>query len=252
MPLRIKLEEIDSDELQVIFNNSSSMKDVMVYFNEGFYTKNYKIIKEYIEKYNIDVTTMNSNMKKYKHSYKLQPKYTYHDIFTEHSKVERCTLRSYIKRNTVLDYICKKCGNNGIWLGERLTLQIEHINGVGDDNRIENLCYLCPNCHTQTSTYAGKNIKIKKKEYKCEDCKKDTKGYGKYCKECCIVNRTYDGKILCSDKELQEFVNKYPFTYIGKLFGVSDNAIRKRCRKLGIQIPKFKPGYWNKIDYISN
>ena len=45
----------------------------------------------------------------------------------------------------------------GVWLDEPITLQLDHINGINNDHRIENLRILCPNCHSQTSTYAGKN-----------------------------------------------------------------------------------------------
>lgn len=58
---------------------------------------------------------------------------------------------------------CEKCGNEGKWNGEKLTLQIDHINGRRDDNRLENLRILCPNCHSQTKTYSGK--KNKKEDY---------------------------------------------------------------------------------------
>ena len=54
----------------------------------------------------------------------------------------------------------QKCYNCGIttWNNKPAPLEIEHINGIGTDNRIENLTILCPNCHAQTSTYRGKNI----------------------------------------------------------------------------------------------
>ncbi len=49
-------------------------------------------------------------------------------------------------------------------MGEKITLQIDHINGINSDNRLENLRFLCPNCHTQTETYGSKNPERNKKE----------------------------------------------------------------------------------------
>lgn len=52
-------------------------------------------------------------------------------------------------------YACSRCGNPGEWQGEPMTLQIDHINGDWHDNRLENLRYLCPNCHALTETWCG-------------------------------------------------------------------------------------------------
>lgn len=53
----------------------------------------------------------------------------------------------------ILDYECSKCNVKGEWEGQFLRLQLDHINGINNDNRIENLRLLCPNCHSQTETY---------------------------------------------------------------------------------------------------
>jgi 5-methylcytosine-specific restriction endonuclease McrA len=86
------------------------------------------------------------------------------EIFSEHSKISRGSLKRYIIANDIIPYVCKKCSNNGEWMGEPLVLQIEHINGIRDDHRLENLCFLCGNCHSQTPTYAGRNWKKAQRE----------------------------------------------------------------------------------------
>lgn len=53
--------------------------------------------------------------------------------------------------------ICAICHQPPVHNGRPLTLQLDHINGIHNDNRIENLRILCPNCHTQTPTYGPKN-----------------------------------------------------------------------------------------------
>lgn len=78
---------------------------------------------------------------------------------SEYSNMSR--LKERIINEGVLEYKCSLCGNKGEWNDAPLTLQLDHINGVNNDNRLENLRLLCPNCHSQTDTYAGKNLKNK-------------------------------------------------------------------------------------------
>ena len=52
-----------------------------------------------------------------------------------------------------------ECCNNTEWLGKPISLEVDHINGNSADHRLDNLKILCPNCHAQTNTYRGKNIK---------------------------------------------------------------------------------------------
>lgn len=54
--------------------------------------------------------------------------------------------------------VCSGCGIGNVWNNKPIRLQIDHINGVRTDNRISNLRYLCPNCHSQTDTFAGRNL----------------------------------------------------------------------------------------------
>jgi len=51
--------------------------------------------------------------------------------------------------------ICAVCGLEGDWQGKPLRLHVDHINGEHTDHRLENLRFLCPNCHSQTETYGN-------------------------------------------------------------------------------------------------
>lgn len=81
-------------------------------------------------------------------------------IFCENSSFTNTRRIKRILIDTgVLKEQCSECGILPTWNGKPLTLQLEHINGINSDNRVENLTLLCPNCHSQTSTYAGRNSK---------------------------------------------------------------------------------------------
>lgn len=84
--------------------------------------------------------------------------WTVDEIFCENSTYARSNVRGAVLRYNVLpDYTCSKCSLEPLWDGTELMLEIDHVNGISNDNRIENLRWLCPNCHSQTSTFKGKN-----------------------------------------------------------------------------------------------
>jgi hypothetical protein len=83
---------------------------------------------------------------------------TANDIFIENSAAGPSYVRELVRRNELIKYECQACSNKGEWFGEKLTLQLDHINGIRRDHRLENLRWLCPNCHSQTTTFCGKNV----------------------------------------------------------------------------------------------
>lgn len=57
------------------------------------------------------------------------------------------------------EYKCEECGLTDTWNNKKITIQVDHINGINYDHRPENLRFLCPNCHSQTDTFCWKNVK---------------------------------------------------------------------------------------------
>lgn len=97
---------------------------------------------------------------------------SYNEIFIEKSPCNRKHIKILIENNNLIPYQCAECSNIGRWNGKPIKLQLEHKNGISNDHRLENLEYLCPNCHSQTSTYSGKNIHSKVFVTRIEDLKK--------------------------------------------------------------------------------
>lgn len=56
-------------------------------------------------------------------------------------------------------YVCEDCGCGSTWNGKHITLQLDHIDGNSDNNALNNIRWLCPNCHTQTETWCARNKK---------------------------------------------------------------------------------------------
>lgn len=80
-------------------------------------------------------------------------------LVEDRPQTSRNHLKARLIEEGILKNVCNDCGMGTNWNGKLLVLHLDHINGKPKDNRLENLQLLCPNCHSQTHTYAGKNVK---------------------------------------------------------------------------------------------
>lgn len=81
------------------------------------------------------------------------------DVFVENSTYPRHRLKERIIKENMINYQCDVCGIDAEWQGKPMPLILDHINGINNDNRLENLRFVCSNCDSQLPTYKSRNIK---------------------------------------------------------------------------------------------
>jgi Zn finger protein HypA/HybF involved in hydrogenase expression len=183
---------------------------------------NYKTIKKYIEELKLDTSHFLTREEILKSARKNIRILNDSEMFNINS-ISRKHIKNTIISKNLIEYKCQIC-NISTWMNQKLSLHLDHINGVNNDNRLENLRFLCPNCHSLTETYCAKNKKNIKEKNHCLDCKHIIKSKSKYCKKCVKrykINWPNDGDLL-------NMVKMYGHKKTGEQLSVSDNAVRKR------------------------
>lgn len=141
-------------------------------------------------------------------------------VLVENSTYSRHSLKQRLLKEGLLENVCSVCGQPPIWNNKPLVLELDHINGVFNDNRLANLRIICGHCHSQTPTYAGRRNKKQKikKPRKSRSEKRPPR------------------------ELLEQLVWNEPTTKIAARYGVSDKAVEKWCKFYGINKPS--RGYW--------
>ena len=148
-------------ELQMLLDESDSYSDLLRKIGLNPKGGNPKTLKRVIEKYNLDETRLNANRSRLfsecaisTHSKVaknlddiLSNKVSYHNTYSLINRLFKSGLKE------------KKCEICGLteWMNKPISLQLHHNDGNRNNNSLDNLKVLCPNCHSQTDSYAGKN-----------------------------------------------------------------------------------------------
>lgn len=227
------------EEFKFAVENSYSISQTLKTLNLSPKGGNYKVFKKFQDLYNVDTShfTGQGHMRGKKNISQTKP---LSEILVKDFKYNSNNLRKRLLAEGIKEHKCECCGLTE-WLGESIPLELDHIDGNSDNNTIENLRILCPNCHAKTPTYRGKNKRNKNSQtYKNKVQREKTKVI--YNCQCCGVELKTNSKtglcINCYSKtqrkverptkdKLQKEIETSSYTAVGKKYGVSDNAIRK-------------------------
>lgn len=163
------------------------------------------------------------------------------EALVENSSYPRGRLKHRLLDANFKAPICEMCGQGESWKGRRMSLVLDHINGVSNDHRLGNLRILCPNCAATLDTHCGRNLP---RQRICPSCQRSfvpLNIHHRYCSQDCwgaVPARLYRGVPHAETRKVErpsyEQLNadgaSLSFLAIGRKYGVSDYAVRKWIR----------------------
>lgn len=220
--------DMDREEFQDLVNSHISYTDILKEFGFGSTGGPYRTLKQRIKEDNIECDHIGKTTKGRTFPSQAIP---LKDVMVKNSTYSRGCLKKRLLKEGILKNKCNLCSNLGHWNGQELIMILDHINGVNDDHRLENLRMLCPNCNSQQKTFCGRNNrKPKKKCIECNVCiSRNAKS--QLCKKCFNKTRDYSKirkvKNRPSKNILLKEIKELGYAATGRKYGVSDNAVRK-------------------------
>jgi 5-methylcytosine-specific restriction endonuclease McrA len=141
-----KLNKISNEDFIIIVKESNYLYEVAK--KCGYLIKKNQCGKKLKDKIRKRIDELSINIEHFKYKGKQEIK-----KYLIIGKNRNGTIKKRLIEEGILKEECVECGKTNMHNGKKLVLHLDHINGNNKDNRIENLRFLCPNCHSQTETY---------------------------------------------------------------------------------------------------
>jgi hypothetical protein len=166
------------------------------------------------------------------------------EILVQSSSYARANLKTRLYADGIKTPTCELCGQGESWRGRPMGLILDHINGVRDDHRLENLQIVCPNCAATLDTHCGRKNRIERPERACVRCAVIFRArypQQRYCSRECGRRAPRPNRGVPNPKlrrterpphdQLVQEIAATSYSAVGRKYGVSDNAIRKWLRQ---------------------
>lgn len=145
------------DDFRDLIARGPGFKEVLGHFGMRNVGGNHRTLKKRVEFLGVSVEHLHAHAREVRSQVGSRLKRPLKEILVKGSTFSSFHLKRRLLAEGVLENICSECEQGPEWHGSVLVLQLDHINGEPDDNRRKNLRLLCPNCHSQTRTFAGRN-----------------------------------------------------------------------------------------------
>lgn len=166
------------------------------------------------------------------------------EVLVQNSTYSRNKLKQRLFGEGLKERRCELCGQDENWRGRTMSLILDHINGVPDDNRIENLQIVCPNCAATLDTHCGRKNRREPEIRNCKRCGKEFQAKyrdHRYCSHSCGCRwdrAKLRGRPVAEYRrvkrppyeQLLAEIEATSYCAVGRKYGVSDNAVRKWVR----------------------
>jgi hypothetical protein len=152
--------DISAQKFAVLVKNATSIGQILQHFGLQNKGGNHNTVRRRIDAEKLDISHIPMGRGSNKNR-TFGPRRPLEELLVKNSDYRSTHLKDRLIANKVIPHKCADCGIGAAWNGKKLVLQLEHKNGDNRDNRLKNLCFLCPNCHSQTPTFAGKNSRAR-------------------------------------------------------------------------------------------